>query len=379
MMNKLKLKKEKLEIVGMDCADCALRVEKAVRKVTGIEKVHVNFIDERLTIEYDDQKTSLSDISLAVRNAGYSLKTVTGEEDFRKRRIILTAISGIFAVTGVFLNQIADSVFTIPVFLLAIFSGGYPIAIKGWKEARRISLGINFLMTVAVIGAMIIGEWTEAAFVVFLFSLAELIESFSVARARRSIKSLMELAPDTAWIKTAFGQASRKVDDIQVGEIILVRPGNRIPLDGVIAEGNSMVNQAPVTGESQPVEKQQGDDVFAGTINQYGSLEIRVSRTSENSMLSKIIRLVEEARTQKAPIERFVEKFSRYYTPAIVIVAILVAILPPVLWGGFFSDWFYRALVLLVISCPCALVISTPVTIVSALNNAARNGILIKG
>ncbi len=378
-MNEQNLKKRKLEVVGMDCADCALRVEKAVQRVSGMKDVHVNFMNARMTVEYDENKASEGDISRAVRSAGYSLKTTDGKDKFRKRQFTLTSISGIFTIAGVILSQSEGSVFTIPAFLLAILSGGFPIARKGVKEAQRLTLGMDFLMSIAVIGAMIIGEWTEAAFVVFLFSLAQLIESFSIARARRSIESLLELAPDTALVKTAHGTESRRVENIRIGEIVVVRPGDRIPLDGVVLNGNSSVNQASVTGESLPVNKQKGDEVFAGTINQQGALEIEVTRTSENSMLAKIIRLVEEAQTRKAPTEQFVEKFSRYYTPSVVLFAVLVAVLPPLLWAEAFAVWFYRALVLLVISCPCALVISTPVTIVSALNNAARHGILVKG
>jgi Cd2+/Zn2+-exporting ATPase len=212
---------------------------------------------------------------------------------------------------------------------------------------------MDFLMSIAVIGAMIIGEWTEAAYVIFLFSLAELIESYSVKRARRSIESLMELAPNLALVKTDSGNVEKPVDGIEVGSVVIIRPGDRIPLDGEVIAGSSAVDQAPITGESIPVDKSPGEEVFAGTINQQGVLEVKVSKRSQDSMLARIIRLVEEAQARKAPTQQFVEKFSRYYTPAMVTFAVLVAVIPPLLFGGVFVEWFYRALVLLVISCPC--------------------------
>ena len=369
-----------LEVVGMDCADCALHVEKAVNQVPGIKLAQVNFISGNLKIEYDDQFTNLQDVEKAVKSAGYSLKKPTRSFWQKNKPTILTVLSGIFALAGsiVHFSHLSEYI-SIPLFAIAILTGGFPIAIKGFKEARHLTLGMDFLMSIAVIGAMIIGEWTEAAYVIFLFSLAELIESYSVKRARRSIESLMELAPNLALVKTDSGNVEKPVDGIEVGSVVIIRPGDRIPLDGEVIAGSSAVDQAPITGESIPVDKSPGEEVFAGTINQQGVLEVKVSKRSQDSMLARIIRLVEEAQARKAPTQQFVEKFSRYYTPAMVTFAVLVAVIPPLLFGGVFVEWFYRALVLLVISCPCALVISTPVTIVSGLTNAARNGILIKG
>jgi Cd2+/Zn2+-exporting ATPase len=369
-----------LEVEGMDCADCARHVEKAVTKIPGIKLARVNFLNGRMSIECDPRNVAIKDIEHAVQSAGYSLKKDSQTFIQKYKQTILTGLSGIFALLGsvAFLFNIPQSLIVI-IFLLAIISGGSTIAIKGMKEAWSLTLGMNFLMSVAVIGAMIIGEWAEGAYVIFLFSLAELIESYSVKRARRSIESLMELVPPIARVKSDSGTLEKPVDQVIPGEILVIRPGERLPLDGKVYSGASTVNQAPITGESLPVDKLQGDEVFAGTINQQGMLEIKVSRHSGDSMLARIIRLVEEAQTRKSPTQQMVERFSRYYTPAMVSIAILTALIPPLLFGGVFVEWFYRALVLLVISCPCALVISTPVTIVSGLTNAARNGILIKG
>ena len=249
-----------------------------------------------------------------------------------------------------------------------------------WRALRRGQLEMNVLMAVAVTGAWMIGEGAEGAAVVFLFAFAESGQSWSVGRARRAIKSLLALTPETAWRKTNAGSAVEvAVGEIQVGDVILVRSGQRVPLDGEVVSGQSAVNQAPITGESVPVEKTPGDVVFAGTINGEGSLEVRVNKVVGDSTLARIIKLVEVAETQKAPTQRFVDKFARYYTPGVFVLAVLVALVPPLLFGGDWGVWGYRALVLLVIACPCALVIATPVSIVSGLTALARRGVLIKG
>ncbi len=447
---------KELKISGMDCADCALHVEKAVSKISGVKTAKVDFINAKLKVEFDAPEKDAAKIVKAVENAGYSaventqiqtstllvkgmdcpneagpieaaltalegvsqvrfnliankltvehqipLKTIRqtlkkigfdseleGQAQTPKKKrawrenqlLILTALSGTFVLAGIVLDQFDFSkMITLPLYLIAIFSGGFPIAVKGWKEARNLTLGMNFLMSIAIIGAMFIGEWSEGAMVVFLFALAQWLESRSMDRARNSIQSLMSLTPNVALLKTATGTQKTLVTEIEIGQVIILKPGERIPLDGEVVAGSSSVDQSPITGESIPVKKGVGDSVFAGTINKRGSLEVRVTKKAEDSTLARIIHLVEEAQSQKAPSQRFVEKFARYYTPAVVSLAVLIAAIPPLFFGAVFDDWFYRALVLLVISCPCALVISTPVTIVSALANAARNGILIKG
>lgn len=265
-------------------------------------------------------------------------------------------------------------------FAAATLCGGALVFPHALASARRLRLDMNVLMTVAVAGAWIIGEGAEGAAVVFLFALAELLESWSVRRARRAIKSLLALTPETALRKTA-GAAPQEVPvgEVAVGETILVRSGQRVPLDGEVLTGNSAINQAPITGESVPVDKKPGDSVFAGTINGEGSLEIHVTKAAANSTLARIIKLVEEAEEQKAHTQRFVDRFARYYTPAVFVLAVLVALVPPLIAQGAWSVWSYRALVLLVIACPCALVIATPVSIVSGLTALARKGVLIKG
>lgn len=262
-------------------------------------------------------------------------------------------------------------------FALATVAGGFLVLPHALTSLRKLKLDMNVLMTVAVSGAWIIGEGAEGASVVFLFALAELLESWSVGRARRAIQSLLSLAPETAIRKT--GGEEVPVDEIRPDEIILVRSGQRVPLDGEIVKGESALNQAPITGESVPVEKKPGDTVFAGTINGEGSLEVRVTKASGDSTLARIIRLVGEAEKEKAPTQRFVDRFARVYTPVVFVLAVLVAVVVPLFAGADWGTWGYRSLVLLVIACPCALVIATPVSIVTGLTRLARNGVLIKG
>ena len=265
-------------------------------------------------------------------------------------------------------------------FAVGTLTGGALVFPHALESLRKLRLDMNVLMTVAVAGAWFIGEGAEGAAVVFLFAFAELLESWSVGRARRAIKSLLALTPETALRKREGAEPEEvPAGEVKPGEIILVRSGQRVPLDGEVATGSSAINQAPITGESVPVEKKPGDPVFAGTINGEGSLEVRVTKAAGDSTLARIIKMVEEAEEQKAPTQRFVDQFAKIYTPAVFVLAIFVAVLPPLLGWGTWSEWGYRALVLLVIACPCALVIATPVSIVSGLTTLARRGVLIKG
>lgn len=264
--------------------------------------------------------------------------------------------------------------------LLAILIGGLPTYKKGLIALRNLNLNMNALMSLAVTGAILIGQWPEAAMVMFLFALAEIIETKSMDRARNAIRSLMDLAPETATVRQPDGSwAEVPAKSIELGAIIRVRPGGRIALDGDVVSGSSTVNQSPITGESLPVEKAENDQVFAGTINESGSLEYRVSALAANTTLARIIHAVEAAQSSRAPTQRFIDRFARVYTPAVFAVALVVAVVPPLAFGSGWSEWVYKALVLLVVACPCALVISTPVSIVSGLAAAARKGILIKG
>jgi Cd2+/Zn2+-exporting ATPase len=309
---------------------------------------------------------------------------------WRRREAIFTGISGALLALGLVLSLLKldptllvlfgrTFALSTVLYLASVFFGAYHFARKGLYALKTLSLGINFLMSLAILGAIVIEEYVEAASLAFLFSLAELLEEFSVERARRSLRELIKLAPREARVRRNGKELLCPIEEIAVGEVCIVKPGERIALDGQVLSGSSFVNQAPITGESVPVEKRPGDEVFAGTINYDGYLEITVTKRAKDTTLARIIHLVEEAEAQKAPSERFVDRFARYYTPGVVLVALLVATVPGIFFGAAFSEWFSRALALLVIACPCALLISTPVSIISAITSAARHGVLIKG
>jgi Cd2+/Zn2+-exporting ATPase len=292
------------------------------------------------------------------------------------------AVAGITATLAEIMEllQLGNQWIVIALVIASIASGGLTTYKKGWIAIKNGNLNINALMSIAVTGAMAIGSWPEAAMVMFLFTLAEVIEAKSLDRARNAIRGLLDLTPETATVQKADGSwVLTDIKTIAVGALVRVRPGERIALDGILISGNSAVNQAPITGESLPVDKIVGDEVFAGTINQTGSFEYKVTAEATHSTLARIIHAVEAAQGSRAPTQRFVDQFAKIYTPAVFLLAVLVAVLPPLLMAQSWQEWIYKALVMLVIACPCALVISTPVTIVSGLAAAARKGILIKG
>ncbi|MCG3147756.1 MAG: Cadmium-transporting ATPase [Verrucomicrobiae bacterium] len=373
-----------LSIPGLCCADEVAAVEKALLVLPGVERVQGNVVARTATVRHDPQRATTEQLLAAIARTGMKASLPGAKRDhghgvneIERAHLLSTIASGVFVGLGLAGHWLgAPEWAEIAAFGVAVIAGGWFIAPKALAAIRRLSPDMNLLMSIAVVGALFIKAWDEAASVVFLFSLAELLESYSVTRARRAIETLMEVAPDTALLKSGH---EVPVEAVNVGEIIVIKPGARVPLDGVVIAGESNVNQAPITGESMPVEKKPGSDVFAGSINERGSLEVRVTKLSTDSTLAKIIHLVEEAQEQKAPAQRFVDVFARYYTPAVIVLALLIAVAPPLLFGQAWGAWFYRALVMLVIACPCALVISTPVSVVSGLTAAARHGVLIKG
>jgi Cd2+/Zn2+-exporting ATPase len=363
----------------MDCASCAVAIERAVGGLEGVQGVQVDVMSGTVRVA---REVAYGDVDLAsaIRAAGYSVRERSPGPERRPRGpLVAAALSGVLLAAGLALGWAGSPVTPVPFLALSTLVGARYVAPRGWKALRARSLDINFLMTLAAVGAGIIGEWGEAAAAMFLFAVAQLLEGFAMGRARRAIAALMKLAPREATVRRDGHDQVVAVETVRVGEQIVIRPGERLPLDGVVVQGHSALDQSPITGESMPVDKEPGSEVFAGSINGHGGLEVRVTSHAEDTTLARIMHAVEEAQATRAPSQSFVDRFAKVYTPAVVVLAALVAVLPPLLAGAEWATWVYRALALLVIACPCALVISTPVTIVSSLAGAARRGVLIKG
>lgn len=383
---------------GMDCAEEADLLRRELAPLVGEDALAFDFLNHKLTIRATNGVT-VDTILTAIKRTGLraepwgdpSLSPDAPTVSWLATRTALTAICGVLWLAALSLQvwlQGTESRIPTPaefwffraLCLASIGIGGWPIAPRAWAALRRLRPDMNLLMTVAVIGAVVLGDWLEAATVTFLFSISLALEGWSVSRARRAVAALLELTPSVVrTIDDAGAEQSRPAAEIPVGTLFVVKPGEKFPLDGDVTAGQSDVNQAPITGESVPIAKQPGDAVYAATINGDGQLTVRSTKTADSTTLARIIHQVTEAQSQRAPSEQWVERFARVYTPVMFATAVLVALLPPLFLNQAVTLWAYRALVLLVIACPCALVISTPVTIVSALAAAARQGVLVKG
>ncbi|SOZ05285.1 Heavy metal translocating P-type ATPase [Cupriavidus taiwanensis] len=375
-----------LRIAKMDCPTEESLIRSKLQGMAGVTDLQFNLMQRTLTIRHAPD--AIGPAVVAIEALGLETEVQRSDEP-RDPQVRQTktnwwpmVVSGVAAVVaeGVFWLHGGNHWAVVVLALVSISTGGLSTYKKGWIALKTRNLNMNALMSIAVTGGMLIGHWPEAAMVMFLFALAEVIEAKSLDRARNAIRGLMDLAPATATVRQADGTwKEAPAKDVALNATVRVRPGERIALDGLITSGRSAIDQAPITGESLPVEKAEGDQVFAGTINETGSFEFRVTAGANDSTLARIIHAVESAQGSRAPTQRFVDQFAKVYTPVVFVVALLVAVVPPLALGSDWFDWVYKALVLLVIACPCALVISTPVTIVSGLAAAARRGILIKG
>jgi Cd2+/Zn2+-exporting ATPase len=393
-------------VPDMDCASCAGKVASALEGVDGITDYDAQPTTGRVSTTYDDSLVDGPDIVAAIESAGYEVTESTvsdGESEseagsvWRSPRALKTWASGVFVALGLTLEFAVGG--EVPVatvlgsevlladvaFLIAVAVGGQEIVRNGYYSAKSTNLDIDFLMSVAIFGALLaslaFGErlYFEAATLAFLFSVAELLERYSMDRARNSLEELMDLSPDEATVKREAGIETVPVDEVARGDVVVVKPGEKIPTDGVVVDGESAVNQAPITGESVPVDKTEGEDVYAGTINEGGYLEIEVTATAGEDTLSRIVEMVEDAQSNQTEREQFVERFAAYYTPVVVAFAVLTTVASPVVFGVGASTAVVYGLTLLVLACPCAFVISTPVSVVSGITSAAKNGVLVKG
>ena len=378
--------KQQYRLQNLSCANCAAKFERNVKEIPTVEECQLNFGAAKLTVVGE-----VTIEQLEAAGAFDGIKVTKAEERveksvpfYQRKENILAGISLVFILISFSfsLGRGEGNPISNGLYFLAIMIGGFEIFKTGLRNIVRFEFDMKTLMTIAIIGAAIIGEWQEAAIVVFLFAVSEALEAYSMNKARQSIERLMEIAPPVALVRRAHGNHHHEVEvqteDIAIDDVLIVKPGQKIAMDGVVIGGSSTVNQAAITGESVPVKKEIGSTVFAGTLNEEGALEVRVTKLAADTTIAKIIHLVEEAQAEKAPSQKFVDQFAKYYTPLVMLAALLVAVIPP-LFTGDWQHWVYQGLAVLVVGCPCALVISTPVAIVTAIGNAAKQGVLIKG
>lgn len=379
-----KMTEKTYRIEGLSCTNCAGKFEKNVKQLPGVTSATVNFGASKISVEGQTTIEELEEAgafeNLIIRDDQENDEQVRSKESFIKRNIALIISLGFILVAVI--SQLSlgeDHLLTKALYILAIIIGGFDLFKEGFSDLIKLDFSMESLMTIAIIGAAFIGEWAEGSIVVILFAISEALERFSMDKARQSIRSLMDIAPKEALIRRNNVEQLVSVDKIDIDDIMIIKPGQKIAMDGLVINGHSSVNQAAITGESVPVEKQLDDEVFAGTLNEEGVLEVKVTKKVTDTTIAKIIHLVEEAQGERAPAQAFVDKFAKYYTPFIIIMAILIVVVPPLFFGGDWNKWLYQGLSILVVGCPCSLVISTPVSIVSAIGNAAKNGVLVKG
>ncbi|MFB2937705.1 heavy metal translocating P-type ATPase [Aerosakkonemataceae cyanobacterium BLCC-F154] len=408
------LKTLQAQIGGMDCGSCAKTIELTLQKLPGIAEAKVSFPTERLSVAYDAQQVNESAIRDRITALGYTFKTIpnqttTVELDKTANSSVVTSVSPenladqksdpggwqfwlktrrgqvvVLSGIGLILGLIAEKLLSLPLIAQGFYAISLVVAIapilrSAWIALKLRRADMNLLMTLAAIGAAILNQWFQGALVIFLFALGTTLQNFTLGRTRNAIRDLMDLTPATTTVRRNGQEIAVPVENIQVGEVLTIRPGQRIALDGIVLSGASAIDQSPITGESLPENKEKGDRVFAGTLNQSGFLEVEVTHTAKDTTVARIVHLVEEAQESRAPIQQWVDRFSAIYTPIVLIIAAGITLIPPILFSQPFQPWFYKALVLLVIACPCALVIATPVSLISAIGAATRQGVLFKG
>lgn len=375
---------ENLKIHGMDCTNCAASIEGVVRRIPGVLTVAVNYAAEKLIVEYDTTLVDRAAIITRVGSLGYTLDAPPKPADGWIRRnweLVLSLLSGVFLLLG-FLNETAFAgpmALSIGLYLLAYLAGGFDAAQHAVKAALHLQFDIDVLMVVAAIGAALLGEWAEGALLLFLFSLGHALEHYAMGRARRAIEALGQLTPTTARVRRDGRELELAVADLQRDDVVIIRPGERIAVDGTVVLGRSLVDQSPITGESVPVEKGLDTGVFAGTINGDGALEVRVTKLAKDSTIARITAMVEEAQSQKSPTQRLTERFERIFVPTVLIAVGGMMLFPPLLGWLPWSEAFLRAMTMLIAASPCALALATPAAVLSGIGQAARNGVLIKG